>query len=251
MIAANADAADPTFAAYRQHRDEASLRAVMAEHLPALRATVRRVLVRRDLAEDAIQEAFVQLSRKHETVRGPLGPWLRRVALNAALNLLRVETAHRRHGQAFEESRWSGPPDALDPEVRLVITACIARLGEQHRSLIARGFFLGQSQAEIAAEDGISQVAVHKRMRAALAALRWEILRCGLGDCLGALAAPAGGRGEGAVVPADPLSLAVLALFCLPELVSRASHAGFHAGIAAAAWSEAGDPGLHADDRRG
>lgn len=241
----SSDCADPTFAAYRARRDEASLRAVMQEHLPALRLTVRRVLSRRDLAEDAIQEAFVQLSRKHDTVRGPLAPWLRRVALNAALNLLRVESAQRRNGRIYEEVRLSADsPEELDPEVRSVVSGAIARLPDQHRSVIARGFFLGQSQSEIAAEDGISQVAVHKRMRAALAALRWEILKSGLGDCLGAFGQrqPAE-QNQHCVLPVDPLSLSVMALFCLPQLVERAGQAGVCAGLAAAAWTEVQQPG--------
>lgn len=231
--------ADPSFAAFRARRDEASLRALMVEHLPALRHTVRRVLSRRDLAEDAIQEAFVQLSRKHDTVRGPLGPWLRRVALNAALDLLRVESAQRRSGIAFELSRQSEvPADGLDPEVKALIGACIARLPDQHRSLIARGFFLGMSQSEIAAEDGISQVAVHKRMRGALAALRWEILRAGLGDCLGAFGQREEDARRLASLPADPMSMSVLALFVLPQLFGMAGAAGASAGLTAAAWTE-------------
>lgn len=238
----SSDLADPTFATYRERRDEASLRVLMQEHLPALRATVRRVLSRRDLAEDAIQEAFVQLSRKHDTVRGLLAPWLRRVALNAALNLLRIEAAQRRNGRIYEEVREAfDQPEALDPEVKAVIGLCIARLPEQHRSVIARGFYLGQSQAEIAAEDGITQVAVHKRMRAALAALRWEILKSGLGDCLGAFGKGSSAEAQHGLAPPDPLSLSVVALF---HLVQWASTAGVHAGVAAAAWTEAGDPQL-------
>lgn len=231
---------DPLFAAFRAKRDEASLRALMEEHLPILRATVRRVLSRRDLAEDAVQEAFVQLSRKHDTVRGPVGPWLRRVALNAALDLLRVESAQRRSGLAFELIRQStaGSEDGLDPEVKAMIAGCIARLPEQHRSLIARGFFLGQSQSEIAAEDGITQVAVHKRLRAALSALRWEILRSGLGDSLGAFAQPEEADRRLAAMAGDPLSLSVMALFGLPRLLGMAAGAGASAGLAAAAFSE-------------
>lgn len=237
----SSDLADPTFAAYRERRDEASLRVLMQEHLPALRATVRRVLSRRDLAEDAIQEAFVQLSRKHDTVRGLLAPWLRRVALNAALNLLRIEAAQRRNGRIYEDLRESQEQtEGLDPEVKAVIGLCIARLPDHHRSVIARGFYLGQSQAEIAAEDGISQVAVHKRMRSALSALRWEILKSGLSDCLGAFGSGGSGKAEQGMAPPDPLSLSVVALF---YLVQWATTAGIHAGVAAAAWTETGQPG--------
>ena len=100
---------------------------------------------------------------------------------------------------------------------------------------------VGQSQAEIAAEDGITQVAVHKRMRAALAALRWEILKSGLGDCLGAFGQRGMAEGQHGMAPPDPLSLSVVALF---HLVQWAGTAGVLAGVAAAAWTEAGDPQL-------
>jgi RNA polymerase sigma-70 factor (ECF subfamily) len=210
----------------------------MQAHVASLRAIARRVLARADLAEDAVQEAFVAFCARQAGIRGGLGPWLRTVTLNAALSLLRVESAQRRNGAIYEESRQSAGRDGgLDDEVRRLIADCIGRLPEQHRQLIARGFFLGMTQAEMAAQDGISQVAVHKRMRAALAALRWEILRCGVGDCLGAF----GGRGDGdaagspALIP-DALSLSVLALFRLPMLLGLAEDAGIRAGVTAAAW---------------
>lgn len=227
---------DASFAAYRERRDEASLRALMDEHIAAVRSVVRRVLSRRDLAEDAVQETFVQLSRKHETVRGPLAPWLRRVAMNAALNLLRVESAQQRNGRVYEENRVAfGQQEELDPEVRSVISLCISRLPEQHRSVIARGFFLGMSQADIAVEDGITQVAVHKRMRAALSALRWEILKSGLGGCLGSLGQRDTGHAHHSVASPDSISLTVVALF---HLIQWAAAAGVHAGVTAAAWTE-------------
>ena len=233
------DPEDLTFAAYRRCRDEATLQELMHKHLPAMRAIVRRVLHRCDLAEDAIQEAFVQLCRKSDTVRGPLGPWLRRVTLHAALNLLRVETNQRRHGHFYEEARQSTErPAGLDVEVKRLIGECIANLPEHHRSVIARGFFLCMTQREIAAEDQITQVAVHKRMRLALAALRWEILRCGLGDCLGAFGQPQEKRLQASTLPMDPYSLSICALFCLPSMIHLAGQAGTCAGIAAAAWAE-------------
>lgn len=223
---------DPLLDRFRARRDEAALRELMEQHAPMLRAVVRRVLRRRDLAEDAVQEAFVRLVRDPGAIRGAAGPWLRTVALNAALDLLRVEASQRRCDRMFDSPGSNGP--GIDEEARALVAGCIADLDPEQRSLIARRFFLGQSQAEVAAEDGISQVAVHKRERRALEALRWRIVRGGLLDCLRAATGgelPAGHHG---VVP-DPAAALLVAILALPAMAAAVGEAGARAGVAAAA----------------
>lgn len=242
MIAASQDF-DPALETYRARRDEASLRVLMEQHVAELRAVARRVVRRTDLAEDAVQEGFVRLTRSIDTIHGAAGPWLRTVVLHAALDLLRSEGSRRRCDEAYaEEAVRRAGMEALDPDVKEFIGDCIARLPERHRSVISRRFFLDMTQEEIAREAGISQVAVHKRLRAALTALRWEILQVGMLDCLQAMT---GGRqlqgAQGAVILPDPASLALAAIAFLPRLIGLAGDAGVRAGVAAAACARAGE----------
>lgn len=233
---------DPLFEIFRSRRDEESLRAIMLEHAPAVRAVARRVVGRHDLAEDAVQEAFVRLSRDPEAVQGAIGPWLRTVAFNAAIDLLRQDASQRRCDRAFTaEAMRAADNGTLDAEVKRLIGDCIARLAEKHRAVIARRFFLGMDLQAIADEIGVSASAVHKRLRAALQALRWEILHAGLMDSLQAFTGGHDGdRRHGAMLMPDPASLSLTALLCLPRLISLAMDGGVRAGLAAAAWTELG-----------
>ena len=229
-------ASDPLLARYREFRDDASLQEIMREHLPTLRVVARRILHRPDLVEDAVQEAFIRFIRSRDDIRGPVGPWLSTVVFNAALNLLRSESVRRRRESEFaSESGLREAGQALDDEVRRLIGECIATLEEAQRSVIARVFFLGKTQAEIAVEDGVTQVAVHKRMRKALSQLRWQIIKHGLGDCFAAVSSGFSRPAHAGMTPPDPAMLSLLALSSLPAIFERACRVGTRAGLSCAA----------------
>jgi RNA polymerase sigma-70 factor, ECF subfamily len=236
-----ASAPDPLLEAYIARRDDDGLRAIMTEHHLSMRSVARRILRRHDLAEDAVQEAFVRLSRDPSVVTGNLGGWLRTVTGNAALDLRRVEASRRRSDRAWaDELGRCGPPGPVDAEVRNLIGDAIARLPDQHRRILADIYFLGRTQTEVAGDYAISQVAVHKRLRAALAALRWELLRGGVADCLG-LNSGSGSPHACVAMPIDPTSLHVAAILALPLLLAKACDAGVLAGLSVAAYMDAED----------
>src|SRR5579862_1267296 len=76
-------------------RGEASVEAFVREHWATVWRAAYAITGDRQLAEDAAQDAFVRALAAWESRdrARPLGPWLRRIAANCAVDLLR-----RRHG---------------------------------------------------------------------------------------------------------------------------------------------------------
>ena len=76
----------------------------------------RRMLVSPALAEDVLQETFVEVIRKIHTYRGEaeLGHWIRRIVVNKCLMLLRSSWESKRaDGEAMPEPVATEPPTAL------------------------------------------------------------------------------------------------------------------------------------------
>ena len=125
---------------------------------------------RRDLANDVAQEAFVRaLSRLDDFDESrSLGPWVRRIAVNAAIDELRRE---RRldtdtSSEPSHETEW--PSD--DELVRTV-----ARLAPEKRLVVALHYWLDYSTPEIAELLDLPLGTVASRLSRALAELRKEL----------------------------------------------------------------------------
>lgn len=236
---------DPALDRFRSNRGEDALRVIMTEHAASLRIVARGVLRRHDLADDAVQETFMRLTRHADGIIGTAGPWLRRTVLNVALDLLRSEAARRRREHEFAENAASAVDASdgslLDAEARRLVGEAISRLEEPLRSTVARVYFLGRTQEDVADEDGISQVAVHKRVRRALSWLRLELVRSGVADAVrvAVSGAPEAIGGRVAVIP-EPACVLAYALWRLPELLRLATLAATRVGITGAALARSG-----------
>src|SRR5262245_43648685 len=69
-----------------------------------------RMLPRRDLADEVLQDTFVEVIRHIATYRGdaPIGAWIRSIAVNKCLMHLR--SGWHRYGRALEESQEPEQP---------------------------------------------------------------------------------------------------------------------------------------------
>src|SRR6201987_5170350 len=70
------------------------------ENPPHLRAVAYRMLGSVSEADDAVQDAWIRLSRSDTNEGQNLGPWLRAVVARVALNMLRSRKA--RHEQSLD-----------------------------------------------------------------------------------------------------------------------------------------------------
>jgi len=139
--------------------DRAALQLIFQREGGRMVAVAQRILRRRDLAEDVVQEAFIQIWTKaaqYAPARGSARGWIYAIARNRALNLLRdgkrfeladtdaldalQETAHVDHSGDI----WAD----LDQHDRL--RDCLSRLDEAKRRCILMAYMSGYTHGEIA-----------------------------------------------------------------------------------------------------
>ena len=126
-------------------------------------------------AEDAVQEAFLQLRRRWSKVQTYENKqaWVRRVAYHRLLNLTRDEQRHAEvHPRLVDRSDHRTPHDH-----RLDVRSAIASLPPQMRSVICLHYIADFSVAETADALGIAEGTVKATLHSAR-----EHLRHTLGD---------------------------------------------------------------------
>ena len=135
-----------------------------------------RMLQRRDLADEVLQDTFVEVIRHIATYRGdaPIGAWIRSIAVNKCLMHLR--SGWHRYGRALEESAEPEQPcKAIAALAGHDLEAAFAKLKPLSRSIVWLHDVEGYTHEEIAALMGRtksfskSQLArAHERLRGLL-----------------------------------------------------------------------------------
>lgn len=147
-------------------------------HAATAYSLARRICTRPQLAEDAVQEAFLQLWRDAGTFRfgegAPVG-WLLAIVRHRSLDLVRRVAAAegRRHDDddALVAVADVGPaPDeqTCTREREHVIASALSQLPELQRHVIELAYFDGLSQSQIGAQLGVPLGTVKSRARLGL-----------------------------------------------------------------------------------
>lgn len=134
------------------------------EHYHAIHGFCRRMLGASHDAEDAAQEVFMRAYRafgRYRT-RDPFGPWIRAIASNYCLDVLR---SRQRFAQTFTESDAPEPADPASNGAETLISAheadAIARavdaLPDRYRLPIVLAYYADASYDEIADTLGITR----------------------------------------------------------------------------------------------
>ena len=138
-----------------------------------------RTLRDEKLAEDAVQEAFLDLWRRPEVydpTRAPLGSWICVLAHRRAADIARREG--RRHVAAAAAVRWDAPDSYTTEELVLLLTdrrrvdRALRALAPHDRRIIELAYHGGLSQAEIANRLNLPLGTVKSRTFKALRRLR-------------------------------------------------------------------------------
>jgi RNA polymerase sigma factor (sigma-70 family) len=120
-----------------------------------------------DAAQDAVQRAFGALDRFDET--RPFGPWLKRIAANRAIDLLR-------RGQRLKsldgDVAWETAGALEQREDFRPVAEAVGALDPQKRIVIVLRYWLDLSVEEIAGELGVPVGTVASRLSRALSQLR-------------------------------------------------------------------------------
>jgi RNA polymerase sigma-70 factor, ECF subfamily len=167
---------DPAILARARRGDTKALEILYRTYGAPVLSLALRILQRRDLADDVVQETFIEVIRHIASYRGdaPVGAWIRSIAVNKALMHLR--SAWYRYGSALEDA--PEPRQACASGSVLAaqdLAAAFAQLTPVSRSVVWLHDVEGYTHDEIAALMGKtksfskSQLArAHERLRGLL-----------------------------------------------------------------------------------
>ncbi|HEV7251803.1 MAG TPA: sigma-70 family RNA polymerase sigma factor [Mesorhizobium sp.] len=138
--------------------ERAALRLLYEQDAGAMLGVAARILRRRDLAEEAVQDTFVQVWRRaasFDPARGAGRAWLFTILRHRALNILRDGG---REEATDADLLADEPDDAPDPEAVVValdeasrLRRCLEGLEPQRRQGLVLAYTFGMSHGEVAA----------------------------------------------------------------------------------------------------
>jgi RNA polymerase sigma-70 factor (ECF subfamily) len=147
--------------------DAAPVDALFDEHWVTAWRAAYAVTGRNDLADDAAQDAFVKAIRAFGTFdsRRPFAPWITKIAVNSARDLLRAE--RRRNLASLDEATEASAPAQMTG-----LLAAVAALPPEQREAVVLHHVLGFKLSEVAEIVGAPEGTVASRLGRAVAQLR-------------------------------------------------------------------------------
>jgi len=165
-------------AQYVRSRDPEAFSRLAERHQNMVFAVCLRILRNTADAEDAAQNAFLQLVQKAGEVHGSVAGWLHRVAVGVSVNALRRNQT-RRAREARATTRRAARTEPSWEEVKDAIDLAIERLPEDLRVPLVLHYLERRTQQDIARELGISQPAVSQRLKRGVAVLQTHLRKAG------------------------------------------------------------------------
>jgi RNA polymerase sigma factor (sigma-70 family) len=155
--------------------DRAALRVVYDIEAQRMVGVARRMLRRQDLAEEAVQDAFMRLWRSARTFdpkKGAARSWLYAILRNSALTILRDESRFSSDEDAAEEAApMTESALARLPETS-ALRRCLERLDAKRRSVVVLAYVHGLSHGELAGKLGVPLGTVKSWVRRSLISLQ-------------------------------------------------------------------------------
>lgn len=161
--------------------EPAAFEVLYQRHGPGAFALARRMLGSQAHAEDAVQEAFVNLWRgaaRFDPARGSVRSWLLTMVRNRSIDLLRSLRIHERHRitiVGLEERIAAGDEteaELICREEATMVRSALAMLPPDQRHVLELAYYGGWTQTEIAEHFDMPLGTVKGRVRLGLAKLR-------------------------------------------------------------------------------
>jgi RNA polymerase sigma-70 factor (ECF subfamily) len=172
-----AQLSDEALVALVSRGDEAALDALYTRFGRVAYGLALRIVRDADLAQDAVQEAFLAAWRTaaaFDPSRGNASSWLLTLVHRRAVDVVRRE--QRRRADPLDDAPVASgdapDEDAWLRERRRTVQAALARLSPDQRQALELAYYGGLSQSELAERLGVPLGTVKSRMFAALARLR-------------------------------------------------------------------------------
>lgn len=156
--------------------DQGAFRELYALASPQLLALLVRMLRRRDLAEEVLQEAFVSAWRnaaEYDAGRGRVMTWLVTIARNRALDeLRRHQRAAITPGVDLDQLPDETSEESYGPVEARALATCLDALSDGQRRSVQLAYLDGLSQDEIAHALRVPLGTVKSWVRRGLVALK-------------------------------------------------------------------------------
>jgi RNA polymerase sigma factor (sigma-70 family) len=155
--------------------DRSALRVIYDIEAARMVGVARRMLRRQDLAEEAVQDAFMRLWRSARTFdpqRGAARSWLYAILRNSALSILRDEGRFvtdediAEEAQPMTESALARLPESS------ALRRCLERLDTRRRAVVVLAYVHGLSHGELAGKLGVPLGTVKSWVRRSLLSLQ-------------------------------------------------------------------------------
>ncbi|MEM8961448.1 MAG: RNA polymerase sigma factor [Acidobacteriota bacterium] len=164
-----------------------TLAEIFGQHHGQVFAAAYRITGSAQDAEDVLQTVFLRLLRGGHTDLSPSpGAYLRRAAVNAALDIVRSRSRSRSLGlddldtQPAASKTVEADRRHADREIRLCLRRAVLKLSEKSAEVFAMRYLEGLGNREIAHMVGSSQTAIGVMLHRAR-----NQVRADLGTCLG------------------------------------------------------------------
>lgn len=158
--------------------ERGALRRILETEGPKMLGIARRMLVRQDLAEDALQDTLIQIWRKAESfdpARGSGRSWIYAILRNRTLNMLRDGAREVPTGDDRLERRIDGGD--LDAAYEMLghdsdLRRCLGALEREKRHAVLMSYVWGFTHGEIAGRLSAPLGTVKAWLRRGLSSLR-------------------------------------------------------------------------------
>lgn len=159
--------------------DRAALRQLFEEDAGRLLAVARRIVRRRDLAEEVVQDTFIQIWNKagqYDPSIGSARGWIYTIVRNRALNVIRDHAREELTDENGIEQLRHDDCMIDDAYQRLATSSrlrhCLEELDANKRTSLLLAYVAGFSHGEIAGKLGVPLGTVKSWVRRAASALR-------------------------------------------------------------------------------
>jgi RNA polymerase sigma-70 factor (ECF subfamily) len=166
---ATQQSADPDLLSRIADGDTLAMQALFARHNVRVYRFVLRFVSDEALAEDVVNEVFVEVWRNADRFEGnsQVSTWILAIARFKALSSLR-----RRNYEELDDAEAAAIPDtADDPEISMqkkdrvaILRDCMSHLSRDHREIIDLVYYHGKSVDEVATIVGVPRNTVKTRM---------------------------------------------------------------------------------------
>lgn len=144
----------------------------------SLYAIISQIVEDVELANDVLQEVFINIWKKIESydpTKGRLFTWMLNIARNASIDTLRSKSyQNSQKNQAIDATEFgTGLKDSAQLNVDGIgFRKVMERLKQEHRTLIDLAYYKGYTHEEISEIENIPLGTVKTRIRSALLQLR-------------------------------------------------------------------------------